>query len=232
MYSRQGIRFCQTENVTRFPRVYLSMRMLFWLLAAVPLAAQTDTMKMLKAVEKRYNTPRTMQMEFEQSLTGQGLGRIESGTLYLQKPGKMRWTYRVPENKFFLSDGTYTWFYSPNTGVVERSKVKESDDMRAPLAFLVGKLDFQRDFKQFTSKPVGADTYIVAVPKSEKAPYSQVEFQVTPEARIGLLKVIGQDRSVLSYRLTNEKVNPPVDAGMFRFTMPAGAKLMDEPAEK
>ena len=104
--------------MVRHGRVYTSVRTLIFLLAALPLAGQADLSKLLKAVENRYNNPRTMQMEFDQSLTGQGLGRIESGTLYLQKPGRMRWSYRVPENKFFLADGNYSWFYSPNTGQV------------------------------------------------------------------------------------------------------------------
>ena len=59
-------------------------------------------------------------------------------------------------------------------------KLKESDDMRAPLAFLLGKLDFQKEFRNLQAKPEGADTRITAEPKTDNLPYSAVEFVVAP----------------------------------------------------
>jgi outer membrane lipoprotein carrier protein len=190
--------------------------------------AATDLPSLLRKVEARYNSPRTMQLSFEQSLTGQGrITRTESGILYLQKPGRMRWDYQAPEGKVFLADGKYVWFYSPSAGRVERSPMKESDDLRAPLAFLMGRLDFNRDFKEFRTRPEGEDLYIVATPKSDRAPYTSVEFLVTPDHRIRLLKVIGQDNSVMTFQLKDEKKNPKLDAGLFRFQAPAGVEVVE-----
>jgi outer membrane lipoprotein carrier protein len=105
--------------------------------------------------------------------------------------------------------------------------MKESGDLRAPLAFLMGRLDFQRDFREFRTKPEGADISIAATPKSARAPYSTVEFVVTPDYRIRLLKVVGQDRSVMTFQLSDEKINPPLDAGLFRFVVPPGVEVVD-----
>ena len=197
-------------------------------LLAIPLFAAPDLPSLLKGVENRYNRPRTMQISFEQSISGQGsIDRTETGTLYLQKPGRMRWDYKFPEGKIFLADGKHVWFYSPNTARVERSAVKESGDLRTPLAFLMGRLDFNRDFKEFRTRPEGSDLYIVATPKSERAPYSTVEFLVTPDYRIRLLKVIGHDRSVMTFRLSDEKINPSLDPVLFRFKVPPGIPLVD-----
>jgi len=82
----------------------------------------------------------------------------------------MRWQYTTPAGKLFVSDGKYIYLYTPGTQRVERSKVKETDDMRAPLAFLLGKLDFQRDFKRFVSRPRGPDFLIAAEPRSDARP--------------------------------------------------------------
>ena len=70
--------------------------------------------------------------------------RNETGELSLQKPGKMRWEYTQPAGKLFLSDGKLIYYYNPVSKRAEKMKVRESEDMRAPLAFLLGKLDFKR----------------------------------------------------------------------------------------
>lgn len=198
-------------------------------LSVAPLPAQSDLMKLLRRVEDRYNKPRTLQFQFEQSQSGKGrITRSESGELYLAKPGRMRWNYASPEGKFFLSDGRFLYYYAPGSGQVTRARIKDSDDMRAPLGFLMGRLDFQRDFKEFRTYPEGPNTYIVATPKSERAPYTQVAFLVEPDARIQLLRVTGQDQSIMVYRFASEKTNAPLAAGLFEFKLPPDAQLVDE----
>ena len=201
------------------------------MLAAVSLAlvAAVDLATLLRGVENRYNRARTMQMQFEQTQSGQGqISRTEAGDLALQKPGRMRWNYTRPAGKFFLTDGKFAYYYSPNTRQVSRSKIKEADDLRAPLAFLIGQLDFYRDFKEFRTTPEGVNTYISATPKSPRAPYTQVDFLVTPDSRIEMLKVTGQDGSIMRYRLSGEKSNPALPPSTFEFVKPEGAELIDE----
>ena len=73
------------------------------------------------------------------------------GDLYLRKPGKMRWDYKTPAGKLFLSDGKQVYFYNPATNRAEKTKLKETEDMRAPLAFLLGKLDFEQGLPRVSS---------------------------------------------------------------------------------
>ena len=189
----------------------------------------------LKAVEARYNRPKTMQMAFAQTLTGGArMSRTETGELFLAKPGKMLWQYKEPAGKLFLVDGKAVWFYTPNTGRAERSPVKQTDDMRAPLAFLLGELDFQKFFGEFRSKPEGASgsTRITAAPKSKRAPYSQVEFVVTPGYDIQSLKVSAQDGSVMEFAFSGVTPNPKLDAKLFEFHAPAGVEVVNVQDER
>ena len=191
-----------------------------------------DVGAMLKAVEARYNRPKTMQMAFEQSLMGTArISQREKGELYLQKPGKMLWRYAEPSGKFFLIDGKTVWYYSPNTKKVERSPVKESDDVRAPLAFLMGQLDFNKYFSEFRAKPEGENTRIQAKPKSKNAPYTDVEFVVTPAFDIASLKVLGREGSTSEFRFTNVQPGPKLDPKLFDFQAPAGAEIVEVEAQ-
>ena len=183
---------------------------------------------LLKGVEARYNKTKTLQVLFHEDYTPPGRPkRTENGTLVLRKPGKMRWDYEQPKGKLFISDGKFLWLYTPDENRAEKMKLKESDDMRAPLAFLLGKLDFQKEFRNLQAKAEGPDMRVTGDSKSENLPYSSVEFVVTPEQRIRLVKVTGYDHSVLEFRLEQEKVDLPVDAKLFQFQVPKGAQLVE-----
>jgi outer membrane lipoprotein carrier protein len=203
------------------------------LLAAVPaFAASLNLPALLERVEKRYNKAATLQVAFEETLTGGGRGRVaESGQLSLRKPGRMRWDYTNPAGKLFLSDGKDIYYYNPGAKRAEKLKLKESDDMRAPLAFLLGKLNFDKDFKNFRTSEHALGTMIAADPKSEKLPYKQVEFVVDADAAIRELRVHGYDNSLLTFNFSNERVNPPVPDKAFRFELPPGATWAEPSAE-
>lgn len=192
-------------------------------------AADFDLRASLKKIEDHYNNIRTMQVDFVQTLSfavQPGAKRTESGVLFLKKPGKMRWEYREPSKKLFVSDGKDVYFYTSASNRVEKSKLKETEDMRAPLAFLIGRLDFDRDFKEYRIRQEGQSRWITAIPKSDKAPYREVQFLLQENAQIGQLKVLGQDQSIMEFVLKNEKANPSLADSLFQFVPPAGAEVV------
>ncbi|MBZ5610203.1 MAG: outer membrane lipoprotein carrier protein LolA [Acidobacteriia bacterium] len=199
-------------------------------LAVLPLqAADVDLKTLLKGIEQRYNRAQTLKVQFNESYSVQGRPRkSESGELTLRKPGRMRWDYTEPAGKLFLSDGKDVYLYTPDAQRVEKTKLKASEDMRAPLAFLLGKLDFSKEFRDFDLKPAGADFLVAARAKNDSLPYEKIEMLVTPDYRIQRLVVNGQDQSILTFRFDSEKLNPPVDDALFKFQMPAGATLVSE----
>jgi outer membrane lipoprotein carrier protein len=198
------------------------------LLAVSAFAADPALDNLLKSVEQRYNNAKTLQVLFREDYTPAGRPkRTESGTLNLRKPGKMRWDYSQPQGKIFVSDGKQMWIYTPLDNLVEQMKLKESDDMRVPLAFLLGKLDFSKEFRNIQAQPEGVSRRITAEPKNDNLPYTNVEFVVGLKYEIQQVKVVGFDKSVMEFHFDNEKVDPPLDAKLFNFTPPKGAKVQE-----
>jgi outer membrane lipoprotein carrier protein len=205
-------------------------RLLLWVsLACLPaFAADPDLNTLLKGIEHRYNSAKTLQVHFVESYSVEGRARkSESGELTLRKPGRMRWNYSEPSGKLFVSDGKDVYLYTPDARRVEKAKLKASDDMRAPLAFLLGKLDFAKDFRDIEFKPEGASYLITAKAKNDKFQYERVQMLVTPDYQIQRLVINMQDLSLLTFQLDGEKLNPAVDDNVFQFQMPAGATLVD-----
>jgi outer membrane lipoprotein carrier protein len=184
--------------------------------------------RLLKSVENRYNHAQSLKLDFSETYAGaRSPVQNESGVLYLRKPGRMRWQYTAPAGKVFISDGKEVFLYTPEDQRAQKSKLKESEDMRAPLAFLLGKLNFAKDFKSFRTRVEGNDTWIGAEPKSDNLAYSKVEFLATPLGEIRQVRITGQDQSKLDFTFSNERLNAPVADSMFTFQPPPGVAVVE-----
>jgi outer membrane lipoprotein carrier protein len=204
-------------------------RVALWVsLACLPMqAADVNLQALLKGIEQRYNRAKTLQVQFSEAYSVGGQARkSESGELTLRKPGRMRWDYSTPPGKLFVSDGKQVYLYTPEAHRVEKMPLKETEDMHGPVAFLLGKLDFAKEFREFAVKPDGANYIVTAKAKTNKLPYERVEMTVTPDYQIQRLVINGQDQSILSFRFAEEKLNPAVEESQFKFQMPPGATLV------
>jgi outer membrane lipoprotein carrier protein len=197
------------------------------LLAVSAFGADAGLGTLLKNVESRYNKAKTLEVAFNEVYTPPGRPRrSESGTLRLRKPGRMRWDYSKPAGKLFVSDGKYLWLYTPDEKRVERMMLKETGDMRAPLAFLLGKLNFAKEFRNLKAAQEGTLTRITAEPVSESLPYSAVEFLVTADSSIREVKVTGFDKSILLFTFDQERVDVPFNPKLFEYQPPPGVELV------
>src|SRR5215813_12850041 len=122
-------------------------------LTSALVAGAEDIRKTASGVDDHYNHLRSLQTDFTEIYKGDGLERTESGTLWLKKPRKMRWEYRSPKGKLFVSDGKAVWFYLPGERQVRKTNPKQLDDLRSPLAFLLGKTKLEKEL-QALSKAV------------------------------------------------------------------------------
>jgi outer membrane lipoprotein carrier protein len=198
------------------------------LLVVSAFGAETPLETLLKTVEQRYNRSDTLQVVFHDSFTKTGRARrAESGILQLRKPGRMRWEYTDPQGKLAVCDGKIFWTYYPDENRVEKMALRNTEDVRAPLAFLLGKLHFDKEFRNLQGKPEGNDTRITAEPKTDGLPYSAVEFLVTSEGRIREVKVTRFDNSIMGYTFDQEKVGPKLDDKLFQFQVPKGAAVVE-----
>jgi outer membrane lipoprotein carrier protein len=191
-----------------------------------------DVHVIAQAVDERYNHLRSLQAEFTEIYRGAGMERTESGTLWLKKPGKMRWEYRSPRDKLFLSDGKDAWFYVPGERQVRRTAVKKLDDLRSPLAFLLGKTKLEKELQGLSLAPdvaplAAGDVVLRGVPKSLADRVSQVLLEITAEHWISRIMIEEVDGSVTEYRFSSYRENANVPDQRFQFVVPDGVEVID-----
>ena len=192
----------------------------------------TDLESTARAVDDHYNRLRTLQAEFTEIYSGAGMERTETGTLWLKKPGKMRWEYRSPRDKLFLSDGRDAWFYVPGDKQVRKTAVKKLEDLRSPLGLLLGKTKLEKElhglgFSPDTAPLAIGDVVLRGVPRGVEDRISEVLLEITPENRIRRIKISAVDGSNTEYRFEDQKEDVPVDDARFRFSPPPGVETIE-----
>jgi outer membrane lipoprotein carrier protein len=193
--------------------------------------AQVDLHRFADAIDHRYNGLHSMEAQFTERYSGNGMDRAESGTLWLKKPGKMRWEYQNPKPKIFVSDGKLAWFYVPGEKQVRQAQVKKLDDLRTPLRYLLGHTKLEKEFTGLSLapdvKPVDpADTMLRGIPASMADRVSQVLLEITPEHRIARLVVDELDGSTTEFAFTREQDDPALADERFEFKPPTGVEVL------
>lgn len=199
-------------------------------LATASIAADVHTIA--HKVDERYNHLHSLQAQFTEIYRGAGMERTESGTLWLKKPGKMRWEYRSPREKLFLSDGKDAWFYVPGDRQVRRAPVKKLEDLRSPLAFLLGKTRLEKELQGLSLAPdvtpwTAGNVVLRGVPKAMADRVSQVLLEITPDNRIARIAVEEEDGSVTEYRFSDLEEDVKVADERFRFSPPRGVEVIE-----
>jgi outer membrane lipoprotein carrier protein len=188
----------------------------------------------LSGVESRYNGLKSMTARFEQILRqGTGVIRREEGELYLSKPGRMRWEYESPEPKLFVTDGKRVILYIPSENRVMESPIKETDDIRAPLAFLLGRLDFEEQFQRMETSPhfipVDAGNFVFKAYSKQLAERVEwVLFEVTPDFEIRRVVALERGGLETEFHFNGMETNPRLADSIFRFIPPQGAEVVRE----
>lgn len=190
-----------------------------------PLTANT----LAHRVDHHYNALHSLQVHFTQQYDGMGMHRKESGILLLRKPGRMRWTYSNPAGKLLVVDGRYAYFYSPGASEVERVPVKQLDDLRSPLRFLLGHTNLAREFGHLQLTPAAGGYALTGIPKGMEKRIASFSLTATPEGIIETMRIEETDGAVNTFTFTGEQPNAPAPDTDFVFHAPAGVNIVDGP---
>jgi outer membrane lipoprotein carrier protein len=193
--------------------------------------ADDSANKIAAQVDKKYNGLQSFKADFTEIYSGTGVERQESGTLNLKRGGKMRWDYRLPTEKLFVSDGKTAFFYVPGERQARKTEVKNLDDLRSPLRYLLGKTKLQKEFDNLsvadavTPKSAG-NVVIGGVPKHLADRVSRVLFEISPRSQIERIVIEEVDGATTEFRFSNIVENINIPEQQFHFIAPVGVETI------
>lgn len=209
-------------------------------------ATDPNASTLRRALESRYQHAATLKAAFyERYDDGKGGGQAESGTVYFERPGRMRWEYESPEPKLFLVDGKNVWFYIPADHTASRAKMKESSDWRTPIALLAGKADLSKlcrnlevvDPSSAAAKPYEkpqspGDPVLRCTPRDSSDAMGEeitdVVLETDPHSYLVRVVIRQPGNLETEFRFGNWQENISIPPDKFHFAPPPGVSVVDE----
>src|SRR6266852_1412478 len=206
-----------------------------------------DVEAVVARLQARYHSARTLQATFLERYRENGrVVRVEAGTAYFRRPGKMRWEYQAPEKNVFLIDGKTAWFYVPGDHTVTRVPAKQSTDWRTPLALLAGGMKLSRicarvDVASAEKPEKDGDVVLSCLLKGSETKADQTSRNDAVHAKRDLLILeVAQDTSELvrivvrwsggvdiEFKFKDWHFNPAVPDSFFRSEIPPGVAIVN-----
>ena len=205
------------------------------LVLAVPCRAQApdrSPQDLQQALQQRYALVLDFSADFTHTYEG-GMLRtrlVERGTMLVKRPGRMRWDYREPDRKLFVSDGERLYSYLPEDNLVIIGHLPD-DSATTPALFLAGAGDFVDDFTAAfdTVQDAPADSYVLRLTPTR--PERDFEFLtlVLDAGTLAIVRLIAHDLQggTSTFIFSNLQENLDLPDTPFTFEIPPGTDVND-----
>lgn len=181
-------------------------------------------------VQQKYDAVRDFSADFTHEAESGVLRKklVERGTVMVKKPGKMRWAYKAPEEKLFVSDGSRMFMFTPADNQVIVSQVPADDQATTAVLFLTGKGKLTRDFAVTLTDGAPAGTYALKLqPKLEERDYDWLQLVVDRTTfQIRSLTAADKQGTRSTFTFSDFKENVGLPDKTFAFTIPRGADVI------
>ncbi len=207
------------------------MALLLWTMPGFAQGPGT-AQQLASAIDAHYNRLHSLQVRFVQSYDGLGMHRVERGTLLLSKAGrlhagKMRWSYTEPAGKLLVLDGKDAYFYTPGQSEVQSVPAQQLEDLRSPLALLLGHAELAKQLHGLTlTSTVNGEGTLAGVPRGLERRVAELKVTANTGGVIHQLEIDEVDGARNVFEFADEQPDAPASAGEFVFTPPPGTHVV------
>ena len=197
------------------------------------LSSDFDLNHVSEQVQKTYNAMTSMQADFEQTSTVQGMSHRREygrGTLIIQKPGQLRWDYVEPAYKVLVSDGVDISFYIRDDQQMFVSPASSYLQEDLTYRFFTGQAKIMEDFLvEKGDKTFHEDgTYCLKLtPKKTSGQVVYLYLWVDIEKfQLNHLQLVDQLNTQTDFRFKNMVMNKKYNGSIFEFSPPEGTEII------
>ena len=193
-------------------------------LAAPPVLSPAEALA--RRIEARHRGVRDLTARFVQTYRSGALGRevVEKGVLSLKPASRMRWEYRDPEKKTFVSDGKTSYFYVPADRQVIRREQSDARDL--PALILSGQADIVATFDVALETGPAGRQRLRLTPKKPEPEIEHLYVDVDDAERIRAILVVDVQGNRSQFAFDDIRENVGLDDRLFRFEVPRGVEVV------
>ncbi len=205
--------------------------------AALPLAAArtagpVSLGAIVKKVQEKQRTTRTLQADFrqEKELALLAKPEVSSGTFVFSKPNSVLWSYESPKRvQMLIASGVLTTYY-PELKKAERVDVKRFEDRIFRYMGASGTLEeLARYFDfTFTDKPSDPSFRLDLKPKTAAIAKRVKSIRIWIDRKqyvTNRIEYVEGDGDVTRYHFSNIRINEPLAQNRFVLNLPSNVKV-------
>ena len=186
-----------------------------------------------QALQQRYDLVLDFSADFTHTYEG-GMLRtrlVERGTMLVKRPGRMRWDYREPERKLFVSDGERLYSYLPEDRQVIIGRLPDDNAATTPALFLAGAGDFVDDFTAAFDavQDPPPDSYVLRLTPTRTERDFEFLTLVIDARTLAIVRLIAHDLQggISTFVFSNLQENLGLSDTPFTFEIPPGTDVID-----
>lgn len=218
---------------SRPPGLHLILTLAAVLVLRVGATAAPTLDEAVSALEQAQRRVADLKAPFRQAAHNKALNQtIEArGTLYLKKPGRLRWEYQTPTPQEIVSDGTRLWIYTPELKQVNVSAAPAA--LAGPAgSFLQGLGQVREHFDvRFLNpaQPTDAEGLVVLdlLPKRPQPLMARLIISVDPKSWLVRQAIVHDELgNTVTVRFGETVANSGLSDGLFVFVPPPGVAVV------
>jgi outer membrane lipoprotein carrier protein len=189
--------------------------------------------EIMDKIEKRYDVPDFSAYFIQEStLKAMDISDVASGSIFVKRPGMMRWEYDKPDRQTITTDGNKLWVYKPDDNQVMIGKAPSFFGDGKGAGFLSDMKLIREKFTVYLEKDKSDHDYVLKLlPKEQTIGITKIYLAIS-KITFKIKKIITlneyDDETVIE--LINSKFNLNLDKSLFSFIVPEGTDviMMDE----
>jgi outer membrane lipoprotein carrier protein len=183
-----------------------------------------------RLIQSHYATVKSFAADFSRTFRGGLLPQttVQKGDVKILKPGRMRWTYKKPDDMEFVADGKALYSYIKADRTVYVNDVPTGDGVSTAILFLAGKGDLLRDFRASAAAPGAPDELrVLLTPITPQAEFTKLTLGVDARTlKLMSMETLDSDGGVSTFRFENLRENVSFGDRDFLFTIPKGVDVI------
>jgi len=199
-----------------------------FIFCASAVTAYAETLdEAIASVENHYRELHDLTAKVTQNNLLKSVGKTQKfeGTLWINKPGKLRLEYT--NGQLILIDGKAALLYSRKSEQVIKKAFTDFEQMNIPVAFLLGAAHIRDDFE--VVQPDAKTLHLLELrPKKVGAAMTKLRIQIDEAGRITGLSIFDKSGNVTGINFTDIREDTGFDDKLFTFKAPKGTEIIEQ----
>jgi len=165
---------------------------------------------------------------FEQTYAPAGFAaaRRESGTVWIQPPGRLRFDYAAPDQKVFTYEDGEGRFYSPEDRQLTIKKLSADEQARLPIVFLRDPAELARAYAISEEDSEAGVERVILRPRAPRPELVWLRLTIAADGAVRELSYEDDGGNRTAFRFESWRAEKPRPESDFRVAGPAGTRIV------